>query len=107
MGKRGKKGGIYLNSNRKPQTGVGKQAVNFNATYWNCTMSLNASIKKGKEGQESDLRLASMIGGSNRQKKENLLKKKRMNNSYLDAYNKANQSDITKEDVRLRNNDDQ
>ena len=63
-------------------------------------MSLNASIKKGKEGQESDLRLASMIGGSNRQKKENMLKKKRTTPSYLDTYNRMTHSNYTKEDVR-------
>ena len=62
-------------------------------------MSLNASIKKGKEGQESDLRLTSMIGGSNRQKKENMLKKKRASPSYLDTFNKVNHSNYTKEDV--------
>ena len=62
-------------------------------------MSLNASIKKGKEGQESDLRLTSMIGGSNRQKKENMLKKKRTTPSYLDTYNRLTNSNYTKEDV--------
>ena len=67
--------------------------------HWNHTMSLNASIKKGKEGQESDLRLTSMIGGSNRQKKENMLKKKRTAPSYLDTYNRMTHSNYTKEDV--------
>ena len=62
-------------------------------------MSLNASIKQGKGVQESNERLTSIASGSFRQKRENILKKKRVNPSFLENLNKVSGSNITKEDV--------
>lgn len=64
-------------------------------------MSLNASIKQGKGVQDSNERLTSIVSGNSRQKRENILKKKRVSPSFLDALNKTNGSNITKEDVFL------
>ena len=61
-------------------------------------MSLNASIKQGKGVQDSNERLTSIVSGNSRQKRENILKKKRVSPSFLDALNGSN---ITKEDVFL------
>ena len=46
-------------------------------------MSLNASIKQGKGVQDSNERLTSIVSGNSRQKRENILKKKRVSPSLM------------------------
>lgn len=64
-------------------------------------MSINSSIKSGKAANDSNNRLNEMISSSSRMRRENVIKKKRGQNSFLDTYNKNQQEAVTIEDVRI------
>lgn len=82
-----------------PHTHIVSIAVHF--LFYPLAMSLNASIKQGKGAQESNERLTSMVSGMSRQKRENMLKKKRASPSFLETLNKVNGTSYSKEDVRF------
>lgn len=63
-------------------------------------MSINSSIKSGKVANDSNIRLNDMISSSSRMRKENMIKKKRGQNSYLDSFNKTQNQQVTIEEVR-------
>jgi hypothetical protein len=82
-----------------PHTHIVSIAVHF--LFYPLAMSLNASIKQGKGAQESNERLTSMVSGMSRQKRENMLKKKRASPSFLETLNKVNGTSYSKDDVRF------
>ena len=59
-------------------------------------MSINSSIKSGKGINDSNYRLTNMISSSRR---ENVIKKKRGNGSFLDVYNRNQEHQVTVEEV--------
>lgn len=63
-------------------------------------MSINSSIKSGKVANDSNIRLNDMISSSSRMRRENVIKKKRGQNSYLDSFNKTQNQQVTIEEVR-------
>ena len=62
-------------------------------------MSINSSIKSGKGINDSNYRLTNMISSSSRERRENVIKKKRGNGSFLDVYNKTQAQQVTVEEV--------
>ena len=62
-------------------------------------MSINASIKSSKTMDQSNARLTSMVSNSSRMRRENIIKKRRGNVSFLDSLEKNYSQHITKEDV--------
>lgn len=62
-------------------------------------MSINSSIKSGKGINDSNYRLTNMISSSSRERRENVIKKKRGNGSFLDVYNRNQEHQVTVEEV--------
>ena len=86
-----------VENEESPHTHIVSIAVRF--LFCQSSMSLNASIKQGKGAQESNERLTSMVSGISRQKRENMLKKKRASPSFLESLNKVNGTSYSRDDV--------
>ena len=62
-------------------------------------MSINSSLKSGKGANDSNSRLSDIASAGSRLRRENFLKKKRGGASFLDNYNKSQESKVTIEEV--------
>lgn len=58
-------------------------------------MSINSSLKSGKGINDSNSRLINMVSNSSRERRENIIKKKRGHASFLDSFNKTQSQPIT------------
>ena len=65
-------------------------------------MSINHSIKSHKNENDSNARLADLYANNSRERRENIIKKKRADGSFLEAYNKTQNTSYTQQDVILR-----